>query len=220
MLKLGDLLEERSLRLELRTGAAGAAPRAVLGAAVVEVESPARWIERSWVLLSAGVRLEGAPESALRALVAECDEAGIAALGFGVGPVFDELPAALLAEGEARGYPIFAVPFDTPFRDVVSFVDTAIMGADAPLLRRLSSLQRFVVDALRDPEPERAVVDRLARFMDASAAILASTGRPEITRGSAPFDALWQALPHRGPAAVQEGEADGWHAVEIGRAHV
>jgi purine catabolism regulator len=212
VLTLGDLLEEKALGLSLRTGPAEAAARPVLGAAVVEVESPARWIAPEWVLLTAGVRLAGASDDALRALVAECDEAGIAALGFGVGPVFDELPAALLEEGESRGYPIFAVPFDTPFRDVVRSVDTAIMGADAPLFRRLSSLQRFVVDALRDPEPEHAVVERLARFMDASVAVLAPTGRPEITRGSAPVAALWEAVAGQAPA-VLEAEANGWHAV-------
>jgi purine catabolism regulator len=211
-LTLGDLLEEKSLRLALRAGAPDSAERPVLGAAVVEVESPARWIAPERVLLTAGVRLEGSSDEAFRALVAECDEAGIAALAFGVGPVLDELPQPLLEEGEARGFPIVAVPIDTPFREVVRFVDTAIMGADAPLLRRLSSLQRFVVDALPDAEPEHAVVERLARFMDASAAVLAPTGEPEIARGSAPFDALWAAVDDR-RQAVQEAEAGGWHAV-------
>jgi PucR family transcriptional regulator, purine catabolism regulatory protein len=206
VLRLGDLLGEKELGLELRTGPADAAERPVLGAAVVEVESPARWIAPEWVLLTAGVRLERGPDTDLRALVAECDDARIAAIAFGIGPVFDELPAALLDEGAKRGYPILAVPRDTPFMDVVRFVDGAIMGADAPLFRRLSSLQRFVVDALRDPDPEPAVIERLARFMDASAAVLGPTGTPEITYGKAPFDALWRGV--EGPV-----EAGGWHAI-------
>jgi hypothetical protein len=158
VLRLGDLLGETELGLTLRTGPPDAAERPVEGAAVVEVPDPSRWIAPGWVLLSAGVRLEGCADDELKALVAECDEARIAALAFGIGPVFDELPAPLLAEGEARGYPILAVPRTTPFMEVVRFVDAAIMGADEPLFRRLSSLQRFVVDALRDPEPEPARV--------------------------------------------------------------
>ena len=209
MLRLGDLLE---LGLTLRTGPPDAVERPVEGAAVVEVPDPSRWIAPGWVLLSAGVRLEGCGDDDIRSLVAECDEARISAIAFGIGPVFDDLPEALLAEGEARGYPIFAVPRDTPFRDVVRFVDTAIMGVDASLFRRLSSLQRFVVDALREPEPERAVVARLARFMDAGAAVLGPDGRPEITRGRAPFEELWQAIDADRPA-VQEAEAGDWHAV-------
>jgi purine catabolism regulator len=212
VLRLGDLMGEAALGLELRTGPPDAPDRPVLGAAVVEVPSPARWIAPGWVLLTAGVRLEGLSDDHQRALVAECDDAQIAAIAFGIGPVFDELPAALLEEGENRSYPILAVPTGTPFMDVVRFVDAAIMGADAPLFRRLSSLQRFVVDALRDPDPEPAVVERLARFMDASVAVLGPGGAPEITRGRAPVEALWQAVGDRGPA-VHEVEAEGWHAV-------
>ncbi len=211
-LALRDLLADEALGLRLRTGPPEAAERPVLGAAVIEVEAPARWIAPRWVLLTAGVRLAGGSDAELRALVAECDAAGVAALGFGEGPVFDELPAALLAEGEARGYPIFSVPPDTPFREVVRFVDTAIMGDEGPLLRRLSSLQRFIIDALREPEPERAVVERLARFMDASVAVLGPDGTAGPTAGSAPVAALWQQVAGA-PATLREVEAEGWHAV-------
>jgi purine catabolism regulator len=206
VLRLGDLLGEASLGLELRAGPSDAAERPVLGAAVVEVPSPARWIAPEWVLLTAGVRLENGSDADLRALVAECDDARIAAIAFGIGPVFDELPAPLLEEAEARGYPILAVPTTTAFMDVVRHVDGAIIGADEPLFRRLASLQRFVVDALRDPEPEPAVIERLARFLDASVAVLGPDGAPQITSGRAPFAALWR--DSEGPV-----EAEGWHAV-------
>jgi PucR family transcriptional regulator, purine catabolism regulatory protein len=206
VLRLGDLLGVKELGLALRTGPPDAAERPIHGAAVVEVPDPSRWIAPDWLLLTAGVRLEHGSEDDLRALVAECDEARVAAIAFGIGPVFDELPAPLLDEAGARGYPVLAVPRDTAFMDVVRYVDGAIIGADAPLFRRLSSLQRFVVDALRDPDPEPAVVERLARFMDASVAVLAPDGTPEVTHGRAPFDALWRGI--EGPV-----EADGWHAI-------
>ena len=173
---LGDLLAEQALGLELLTGGPDAATRPVLGAAVVEVQGATEWVAQHWVVLTAGVGLGEDPEAG-RALVRECDAAEVSALGFGVEPVFDHVPEALIEEGEARGFPIFAVPKDTQFREIVSFVDTALGGGEAPLFRRLSSLQRYVVDALRDPEPESAVVERLARFLDASVAVLASVGR-------------------------------------------
>ena len=206
VLRLGDLLGEKELGLTLLTGPPDAEERPVQGAAVVEVPDPSRWIAPDWVLLTAGVRLEGCGDDELRALVAECDDARIAAIAFGIGPVFDEIPAALLEEAGTRAYPVLAVPRDTPFMDVVRFVDAALLGADEPLFRRLSSLQRFVVDALRDPDPEPAVVERLARFMDASVAVLGPDGTPEITHGRAPFEALWRGV--EGPV-----EADGWHAI-------
>jgi purine catabolism regulator len=208
MLTLADLLAEPTLGLEQRAGPDDADERAVLGAAVVEVETPARWIAPGWVLLTAGVRLEGCADEELRALVADCADAGVAALGFGIGPVFDDLPEPLLDEAGHRGYPVFSIPRDTPFRDVVRHVDAAIMGDEAPLFRRLGSLQRYVADGLREPEPERAVVERLARFMDASAAVLEPDGSVSVAVGNAPFAAL-RLSGH----AVAEVEADGWCAV-------
>src|SRR5215207_3323671 len=99
---MGDLLEEKALGLALRTGPHAATDRPVRGAAVVEVESPARWIAPEWVLLTAGVRLEGGSDDALRALVADCDEAGVAALAFGVGPVFDQPGCAPSSSARVR----------------------------------------------------------------------------------------------------------------------
>jgi DNA-binding PucR family transcriptional regulator len=210
---LGDLLAEQALGLELLTGGADAATRPVLGAAVVEVQGATEWVAKQWVVLTAGVGLGEEPEAG-RALVRECDAAGVSALGFGVEPVFDHVPEALLEEGEARGFPIFAVPKDTQFREVVSFVDTALSGGEAPLFRRLSSLQRYVVDALREPEPESAVVERLARFLDASVAVLAPSGQAELAIGKAPIEAVWAFIKDRAPKLV-EAEVDGWHVIAM-----
>jgi purine catabolism regulator len=210
---LGDLLAEQALGLELLTGGEDAASRPVLGAAVVEVKGPTEWVAKHWVMLTAGVGLGEEPEAG-RALVRECDEAGVSALGFGVEPVFDHVPEAMIEEGEARGFPIFAVPKDTQFREVVSFVDTALSGGEAPLFRRLSSLQRYVLDALRDAEPEAAVVDRLARFLDASVAVLGSEGEPELAVGKVPTAAVWEFVKHRVPKLV-EADVDGWHVVAM-----
>lgn len=210
---LGDLLAEQALGLELLTGGPDAAKRPVLGAAVVEVKGPTEWVAKQWVMLTAGVGLADNPEGG-RALVRECDTAGVSALGFGVEPVFDHVPEALLEEGAARGFPIFAVPKDTQFREVVSFVDTALSGDEAPLFRRLSSLQRYILDALGDPEPEAAVVERLARFLDASVAVLGPAGHPELAVGRVPTEAVWEFVKNRVPKIV-EADVDGWRVVAM-----
>ncbi len=215
---LGDLLGEQALGLELLTGSPDAAKRPVLGAAVVEVKGPTEWVAERWVMLTAGVGLGEEPEAG-RALVRECDAAGVSALGFGVEPVFDHVPEALLEEGAARAFPIFAVPKDTQFREIVSFVDTALSGGEAPLFRRLSSLQRFVLDALHDPEPEAAVVERLARFLDASVAVLGPSGHPELAVGKVPTEAVWEFVKSRVPKLV-EADVDGWHVVAMPLASV
>jgi PucR family transcriptional regulator, purine catabolism regulatory protein len=208
---LADLLAEESFRLELLTGGPDAGTRPVRGAHAVEVDAPARWLAPDWVMLTTGVRLRGNVE-AQRALVPQLEEGGVSALGFGVGLGFKRVPPALLEEAEARAFPVFAVPYETPFREIIHFIDSALTSGDEHVFRRLTALQRYLVDALRTPQPERAMVDRLARFLDASVVLLDGEGSPEIVAGKQPAPALLEEIC-AAPAGLLELEVGGWHAV-------
>jgi sugar diacid utilization regulator len=210
-LHLGDLLAQDTFALELLSGGVGAAAREVRGAHAVEVEAPVRWLERDWVMLTTGVRLRGNAE-AQRTLVAQLEEGGVSALGFGVGLGFKRVPPALVEVARERDFPVFAVPYETPFREIIHFVDSSLTGSEEQVFRRLTALQRYLVDALRTPQPERAVVDRLARFLDMSVVLLGAEGRPEIVAGKEPVAALLQAVCAEPPGLI-ELEVGGWHAV-------
>ncbi len=208
MLRLADLLAEESFGLELLSGA----PEAEIhGAHAVEVEDPTRWLGPHWVMLTTGVRLRGHAD-AQRALVGQLREGGASALGFGVGLSFKRVPPALVAVAREHEFPVFAVPYETPFREIIHFVDSALTSGEEQVFRRLTALQRFLVDALRTPQPERAMVDRLARFLDASVLLIGGEGRPEIAAGKPPVDALLGAVREQ-PAGLVELEVGGWHAV-------
>jgi purine catabolism regulator len=208
---LADLLAEEPFRLTLVTGGPECAHREVRGAHAVEVEEPARWLARGWVMLTTGVRLRGNTQ-AQRALVPSLDEAGVSALGFGVGLGFKNVPAALVKAAAERGFPVFAVPYDTPFREIVQFVERSLSGGEEQVFRRLTALQRYLVDALRTPEPERAMVDRLAGFLDAGVMLLGADGEPEIVAGKPPVAELRSEIRAQ-PVGLMELEAGGWHAV-------
>jgi purine catabolism regulator len=208
---LGDLLAEESFGLTLVCGAPECAHREVRGAHAVEVDDPARWLARDWVMLTTGVRLRGSAH-AQRALVPALEEAGVSALGFGVGLGFKHVPGGLLEVAHERGFPVFAVPYETPFREIVHFVERSLTGADEHVFRRLTALQRYLVDALRTPEPERAMVDRLAGFLDAGVVLLGADGEPEIVAGKPPVAALRSEIRAQ-PVGLVELETDGWHAV-------
>jgi purine catabolism regulator len=210
-LRLADLLAEESFGLELLSGEAAADVREVRGAHAVEVEAPARWLGRDWVMLTTGVRLRGNVE-AQRELIPQLEAGGASALGFGVGLGFKRLPPALLAVAREREFPLFAVPYETPFREIIHFVDSALTSGEEQVFRRLTALQRYLVDALQAPQPERAMVDRLARFLDAGVVLLSANGEPEIVAGRAPVDELLQAVDADLHAPV-ELEVGGWHAV-------
>jgi purine catabolism regulator len=162
-------------------------------------------------MLTTGVRLRGNAE-AQRALVPQLEAGGASALGFGVGLGFKRVPPALVDVARERGFPVFAVPYETPFREIIHFVDSAVTSGEEHLFRRLTALQRYLVDALRTPHPERAMVDRLARFLDASVVLMSAEGNPEVVAGRPPADELLREVSAE-PPGLLELQVDGWHAV-------
>ena len=210
---LGDLLRQPELGLEQLTGGDEALRRPIAGAHAVELEAPTRFLAKDWIMLSAGPRLRG-HRQAQRDLVAELDSAGTTALGFGIQPVFEKVPPALLAEARARSFPVFAVPPTTPFRDIVSAVHRCLASGDSVNYERLSSMQRYLMDALQEGEPERAVISRLAKLVDARVLLFDPGGRLELATGPAPAEELWARMGS-GDEVVQEFDADGWHTVAM-----
>src|SRR3954469_18751152 len=165
--RFGDLLDHDELRLKLLTGGPETRSRRVAGAHAIEIERPTAWLEPEWIMLTTGARLRRSAR-AQRELVAELQTAGAAALGFGVEVVFQHVPSALLDEARARAFPLFSVPLETPFRDVVSTINRALLSTDLRTLQRLSSMQLYLMDALGEPDPQQSVVERLSTFLDAT----------------------------------------------------
>ena len=201
MLHLADLLAEESFDLELMSGGPEAAEREVRGAHAVEVEAPARWLGPDWIMLTTGVRLRRNPE-AQRALVPQLEAEGVSALGFGVGLGFKHVPPALVEVARERGFPVFAVPYETPFREIIHFVDSSLTSGEEQVFRRLTALQRYLVDALRTPQPEQAMVDRLAQL---------PRGQRGARRRRRPArDRRGQAAGRRAAAARSAASRRGW----------
>lgn len=204
MLVLADLLAAEDLGLQLVAGGADALQREIAGAHSTDVEAPTRFLERRWVMLTAGLRLRGSA-AAQRALIAELDDAGISALGIGLGLVFQRAPRALVEAARERSFPVFTVPLETAFRDIAGFVARSSLSSDLHTYQRLTSIQRHLVDALREPEPRAAMVDRLARMLDAGVLVLDGP-----SAGAVP-----DAARVRRRVAEREFEDDGWHVVTV-----
>jgi len=180
-LTLGDLLDHRPFGLELCTGGEAARATLVLGCHSIDLPDPVRWLQPDWVMLTTGVQL-CEDETAQRRLVGELADGGMAALGLGLGIAHETTPPALVEEAERCGLPLLTVPLETPFREIVSFVAGATVSADLGALRRLASMQRVLLDALHEPDPERAIVERVGTLLGgAEAAYLDAGGRPLAT---------------------------------------
>lgn len=208
--RLGTLLDQHALGLELAVGGERARERRISGVHAIEIERPARWLAPDWVMLTTGVRLVDAPD-AQAALPGELADAGVTALGFGCELEFEAVPERLLRAAEEIDFPVFAIPLRTPFREIEAFVQHSLLSTEMRSLQRLSSMQRYLVDALYSFEPQRTVVHRLAALLEASAAVISPDGRVLEGVGELPGD-LTSVLTDPVPG-VRDVELGDWRVV-------
>jgi purine catabolism regulator len=203
---LGGLLDQEDLDLRLVVGDEECLQRNVVGVHGTEIEHPARWLDPGWVMLTTGMRLRGR-EAAQRELIAELDESGMTALGFGVKMTFDEIPAGIIAEAEARDFPLFEVPYATAFSEVSAFAARSMLSQDFYVLRRIVSMQNHLMSSLNAPAPEEELVRRLSKLLDSTVVLYRPDGRLEVfarpgqniaaTKAPAWSSQVWEAVCER-----------------------
>jgi purine catabolism regulator len=125
--------------LELAAGEAGAdAP--VRWVHIAELPDPTPWLSGGELLLTTGLALEG-PESQ-RELIRRLAGHQLAGLGFGTGFDFDTLPPALLEEAEELGFPVFEVPYETPFIAITEKAFAHLVDEQLDVLQRGIALHK------------------------------------------------------------------------------
>src|SRR5688500_1786761 len=112
-LTVSDVASLDGLSLSVAAGSAGLANE-IRWLHVSELPDPTSWLEGGELLLTTGLGVGEQPETQ-RAYVRRLAEHGLAGLGLGVGFGFPEVPAALAEEANGLGFPVLAVPYDTPF---------------------------------------------------------------------------------------------------------
>ncbi|MGY4968428.1 helix-turn-helix domain-containing protein [Streptomyces nigrescens] len=135
-------------------------------------------------------RAPGALDAYLDGYAARTVAAGAAALGFGIAPVHDTVPAALVAACDRHGLPLVEVPAGTPFTAVESAVWQAVTEARHRELTRLSEAQRALAAAAARPDPASAVLRTLARHVHGWTALLAPDGAQHGSAGPRPATAV------------------------------
>ncbi|REK91225.1 PucR family transcriptional regulator, partial [Streptomyces inhibens] len=177
---LADLLARTDLGLRQVAG-----PRegvAIHWVHTSEMADPVPYLLGGEMLLTAGVHLAevtggaGALAAYLDGYAARTVAAGAAALGFGIAPVHDTVPRALVEACDRHGLPLVEVPAGTPFTAVESAVWQAVTEARHRELTRLSEAQRALAAAAARPDPASAVLRTLARHVHGWTALLAPDG--------------------------------------------
>ncbi|MFH8572775.1 helix-turn-helix domain-containing protein [Streptomyces sp. NPDC017993] len=138
----------------------------------------------------------GPLDAYLDGYVARTVAAGAAALGFGIAPVHDTVPRALVAACDRHGLPLIEVPPATPFTAVESAVWQAVTEARHRELTRLSEAQRALASAAARADPAPAVLRALARHVHGWTALLSPDGTEHGTAGPPPTAACRAAAAH------------------------
>ncbi|MEV6548173.1 PucR family transcriptional regulator [Streptomyces sp. NPDC051597] len=160
-----------------------------------EMADPYPYLLGGELLLTAGVQLTDPERYAARVA-----EAGAAALGFGVTPVYDTVPAALVDACERHGLPLLEVPPTTTFTAVARAVWGLMTQARHHELRRVARAQQGLAAAAARPDPVPAVLHQLAVRLGGWAGLLGPGG--DVLRAAGPEPSPGAAAALRRLAAV------------------
>ncbi|MER6028268.1 helix-turn-helix domain-containing protein [Streptomyces sp. NPDC001851] len=120
--------------------------------------------------------------------------AGGAALGFGLAPVHETVPAALVAACERQGLPLLEVPPQTTFSGVARAVWQLMAQARLAELRRVTEAQQGLASAAARPDPVRSVLRRLAQHLSGHAVLYGPDGTALAAAGREPAEEVRSAL--------------------------
>ncbi|WP_206300120.1 PucR family transcriptional regulator [Streptomyces mangrovisoli] len=164
-----------------------------------EMADPYPYLLGGELLLSAGVHIpegvlgdtaaDGAAAAYFDSYVARIVAAGGAALGFGLAPVHDTVPPALVAACDTHGLPLLEVPPQTTFSGIARAVWQLMAQARLAELRRVTEAQQSLASAAARPDPVPSVLRRLARRVDGRAVLYGPDGTRIAEAGSTPATA-------------------------------
>jgi purine catabolism regulator len=233
MLTIESLTSELGLKVAAGAGTAG--EREIRWVHITELLDPTPWLSGGELLLTTGIRLENADKQ--RKFIRLLAEADVAGLGFGTGFDHAKIPKAVLTEAEAGGFPVFEVPYETPFIAITEAAFSRLVNEQYDVLSRgiavNERLERLVLQGGGLNEIAReiaAAVGGSSVVLDARGEVLANGGRrlPEYLveairtevqpRGTAaaPFvpnqqDLRGRSLAH--PVSPRAGAAEAWLVV-------
>ncbi|MGX8260816.1 helix-turn-helix domain-containing protein [Streptomyces thermocarboxydus] len=194
--------------LGLRRIAGPADPAVVLHwAHTSEMADPYPYLLGGELLLSAGVHIpDGAGAGYFDAYVSRIVAAGGAALGFGVAPVHDTVPGALVEACEMHGLPLLEVPPRTTFSAVARALWQLMAQARTAELRRVTEAQQSLATAAARPNPVPSVLQQLARRLGGRAVLYGPEGTRIAAAGPDPGEAVRTALAKLAEVVRPSGE--------------
>jgi purine catabolism regulator len=177
VIRLGDLVADRSLNLQLVAGDGGL-DREVTSAHVSELTSPGDWLHGGELLMTVGLLLP-MKSAECRAYLSECAAAGVAgvALGLGHGLPYQDCPPVLRDAAEAVGVPLLMVPDETPFIAVTEWVFETIARQERRDLQTAMEINRRLTAVATSAAPMQALLSAWSESSETPCVVCDSSGR-------------------------------------------
>jgi len=174
-IELGVLLRQYELDLVLITDAEPTLPVQAVHSS--DMRDPTPFLTPRTVLLTTGTQFgDEVSNAAADAYILRLREAGVTALGIGIGIVWDRIPHPLIAAAERHGLPLFRVAYQTPFLAIAQ-VATRLLNAQVHARDAWSlESQRSVALAATQRDGLSAVVREAAGRLGRWVAITDRTG--------------------------------------------
>ena len=143
---------------------------------VSELPDPTRWLEGGELLLTTGLGIGETP-SAQRAYVRSLADHGLAGLAVGLGLRFRTIPAALVTQADALGFPVLSVPYETPFIAITKAAFAALAGEELERLTQALEVHERLSQAVLDGRGVQTLLAILCEHLGCSLALVDEGGR-------------------------------------------
>ena len=148
---------------------------------ISELQDPTPWLSGGELMLTTGIPLDTANKQ--RAFVADLAERNLAGLGFGTGFSHKRLPKALVDEAAKRDFPLFEVPYSTPFIAITEKAFTKLVNEQYEVLQRGLAIQRRLERLVLEERGLEEIAATVASAVGGTVAILDGRGERLAGRG-------------------------------------
>ncbi len=178
MLTVQSLLDELDLELAAGTHASEAPVRWVH---ISELEDPTPWLSGGELMLTTGIPLDSAAKQ--RTYIGLLADHNLAGLGFGTGFNHKKLPKALVEEARKRDFPLFEVPYSTPFIAITEKAFARLVNEQYEVLQRGIAVQRRLERLVLEERGLEEIAATISSAVGGTVAILDARGERIAGRG-------------------------------------
>ncbi len=144
-----------------------------------ELEDPTPYLLDGEFVLTAGLPFldDGGTKERAEAYVRRLVGAGVAALGFGLEPYFDDVPDHVLSACQTHQLTLVQIPSSVPFAAIGLEFSQLLESGNARVFRQLAETNRRLMRAVLSARPEHELLSALAQQVPVWAQLFGADGR-------------------------------------------